>query len=51
MKKTRIIFISKEQNGNYYPELDKIRTIAIAPAITKFYKLCIPQKLNTEIKN
>ena len=48
VKTTRIVALSKEEN-NPYPEVGKIRTIAVSSAVTKLYEKIILQKLQPEI--
>jgi hypothetical protein len=48
LKTTRVVTLSKE-DGEQYPAHGKIRTIAVAPAITKLYEKVIHQKLWVEI--
>ncbi len=45
LKSSRVITLSKDQNISKYPEVGEIRTIAIAPALTKMYELCLHKKL------
>ena len=49
MKLARIIPLSKEPN-NPYPAHGQVRTIAVTPAITKLYELCVLGKLRAEIE-
>ena len=48
MKLARIIPLSKEPS-NPFPAHGQVRTIAVTPAITKLYELCILGKLRKEI--
>lgn len=48
MKTCRVVALSKE-DGQQYPKLGKIRTIAVAPSVMKLYEKIIHQKLWKEI--
>ena len=48
-KVAKIIPLSKDENNSPFPKLGDVRTIAVAPAITKLFELCILQKLRAEI--
>jgi hypothetical protein len=48
LKTTRVVTLSKEDE-EIFPNHGKIRTIAVAPAITKLYEKIIHQKLWAEI--
>ena len=49
LKLARIIPLSKEANSAF-PAHGQVRTIAVTPAITKLYELCILGKLREEIQ-
>jgi hypothetical protein len=49
LKKTRVITLSKE-DGEIYPAVGKIRTIAVAPALMKVYEKVLFQRLLKEIE-
>ena len=50
IKKCRIRILSKEESNIYYPEYGNMRTIAIAPCITKLFDKCKLEKLIDKIK-
>ena len=41
VKKAKIIPLSKDANNSPFPILGEVRTIAVTPAISKLYELCI----------
>ena len=51
MKLARIILISKDEDSPYYPEEGKVRTIAVLPAITKLYEICLHQHIEEHIQD
>ena len=49
VKRAKIIPLSKDSNNSAFPILGELRTIAVNPAISKLYELCILQQLREEI--
>ena len=41
LKVAKIIPLSKDEDNSPFPKLGDIRTIAVAPAITKLFELCL----------
>ena len=49
LKLAKIIPLSKDPDGSPYPSLGQVRTIAVTPAISKLFELCILQKIRDQI--
>ena len=49
MRTARVIPLSKDADSPLYPEEGKVRTIAILPAITKLYEICLQNYMEEHI--
>ena len=49
LKLAKIIPLSKDPNNSPFPEIGQVRTIAVTPAISKLFELCILHKVREVI--